>query len=150
MPGTARKRGLTELVRAIAGAAIFALMKQALLSFTVAGMLLAPSTIRAEAPRIEHVVDLLQQAKASDKPLPLLEQAHKALKEFNPANGMKATAAGIGAKRQANNSIAAHEHKQRAMKAIGEAIELAKQGGNAKPKIDSAIALTHQAGDLKR
>lgn len=125
-------------------------MKNALLSFIVAGTLLAPATVLAEAPRIEHVIDLLQQAKASDKPLPLLEQARKTLKEFNPTNGTKATAAGIGAKKQANNALAAHEHKQRAMKAISEAIELAQQGGNAKPKIDSAIALTHQAGDLKR
>jgi hypothetical protein len=125
-------------------------MKHALLSFLVAGSFLAPATVLAEAPKIDHAIDLLQQAKTSDKPLPLLEQARKTLKDFNPVNGTKATAAGIGAKKQANNSIAAHEHKQRAMHAIEEAIETAKGGADAKSKIDSAITLTHRAGDFKR
>jgi hypothetical protein len=100
----------------------------------------------AESPKIEHVVKLLHEAKDSDHPLPLLEKAHKMLKEFHPSHPLAMTAAGVGRRRSAAIQIGENEKKQHAMEAIAKAIETAKQGGDAKPKIESAIAFTHSAG----
>src|SRR6266853_840870 len=117
----------------------------------VAALLVAvPTLSRAEPPKIQKIVDLLHQAKDSDKPVPMLEEAHKILKDFKPEpNGNKETVAHIGARHQAGNALAAEEHKHRAMKELNEAIEVAKNGGDAKSKIESTIAYVHQAGELK-
>src|SRR5260221_14663655 len=121
-----------------------------ILIIVMALLVAMPAVTRAEPPKIEHIIELLQKAKDSDKPVPLLEEAHKILKEFKPEpNGNKATAAGIHARHQAGNAVAAEEHKHQAMKALNEAIEVAKNGGDAKSKIESAVAYVHQAGELK-
>ena len=109
--------------------------------------IVAPVVARTEPPKIEHVIDLLHQAKDSANPLPLLTKAHQELADFKAAPGAgKERAAGIGARCIAGNAVAGHEHKQKAM----EAIKAAKAGGDVKPKIEHAIAMAHEAGDLKR
>jgi len=123
-------------------------MKQ-ILPLTAIAALLSITPGFAEPPRIEHVIDLLKKAKESDKPVPILEQARKVMKDYNPTNGLKATAAGIGARRQAANTLAGQEHKHKTMEAIRDAIEASKTGGDPKSKIDHAIAMAHQAGNLK-
>ena len=123
-------------------------MKRPFLSAVVASALLAllPGRTLAEPPKIEHVIELLHEAKDSSNPVPLLEKAHAALKEFNPAPSKE-----TGAKKKINaNREGAQEHKHKAMEAIAEAIKTAKDGGDAKPKIEHAVALTHEAGDSKR
>jgi hypothetical protein len=101
----------------------------------------------AEPPKIEHVIGLLQQAKDSANPTPLLEKARNTLKEFHASHPLANTAAGIGAKRSANIQIGENEKKHKAMEAITKAIEAAKEGGDdVKAKIESAIAHVHAAG----
>ena len=47
--------------------------------------LLCSSTLGfAEPPKVDHVVALMEQAKTSPAPLPLLEQAKAELKKFEP------------------------------------------------------------------
>ena len=122
-------------------------MKRLLLPVIIAASLLAFATthVLAEPPKIEHVIDLLHEAKDAKDPVPLLEKAHEALKDFNPVpakdNGAK--------KKNSANKAGAQEHKHKAMEAIADAIKTAKEGGDAKPKIEHAVALAHAAGDAK-
>jgi hypothetical protein len=131
--------------------ALFSGMKNFVPSaFLAAGALFfgVPVVATAEAPKIEAVIDLLHEAKDSSEPVPLLQKAHKQLENFKAApNG---AAAGIGPRRSAGNAAGAHEHKQKALEAIKEAIETAKSGGDVKPKIEHAVAMVHEAGNLKR
>jgi hypothetical protein len=55
-------------------------------------------------------------------------------------------AAGSGRRRAANIQIGENAKKREAMEAIAKAIQTAKEGGDVKPKIESAIAHTHSAG----
>ena len=105
----------------------------------------------AEPGPIEKIVNLLQQAKDSPNPLPLLEQAKQHMNKYNPApNQNKETLAGRGPKKQAAASVEAHEMKGRAEKALHEAIEAAKSGSpDLKSKIDAAIAEVHHTGSEK-
>jgi hypothetical protein len=122
----------------------------ALLTAAAALFLGAPAVASAEPPKVDHIIELLHQAKDSSEPVPFLEKAHKALQEFKAApNANKAAAAGIGARRIAGNAAGAHEHKVKALEAIKDAIEIAKGGGEVKPKIEHAIAMVHEAGNLK-
>ena len=109
----------------------------------------APIDTQAEAPKIDHIVELLQQAKASDHPMPLLEKARAALKDFKPSAPRRLAAADIGHHKSAGIQVAAQEHKRRAMEAVNEAIHTAKEGGDVKPRIDSAIAQVHSVGQFK-
>jgi hypothetical protein len=116
----------------------------------LASPLLFLSAALAEPPKVEHVVDLLQKAKESTSPLPLLENAKKAWKHFDAGpNHLKATAAGVGAQAQAAQELKGRELKHRAMEYIDEAIELAKKGEKPTSKIDAAIAEVHHSGTLK-
>ena len=123
-------------------------MKSLLLPIVAAASFFAavPCRVLAEPPKIEHVIELLHAAKDSKNPVPLLEKAHAALKDFNPA---PAKDPGAKKKNQAN-AKGAQEHKQKAMEAISEAIKTAKEGGDATPKIAHAVAMAHEAGDAKR
>ena len=122
-------------------------MKRLLLSIVAASFLAAfPCQVFAEPPKIEHVIELLHEAKSSKNPVPLLEKAHDALKDFNPA-----PAKDPGAKKKnLGNKEAAQEHKHKAMEAIADAIKTAKEGGDPTPKIEHAVAMAHEAGDSKR
>src|SRR4051812_10972709 len=83
----------------------------------------------AEPGKIENIVDLLQKAKESANPLPLLEKAKKEMNDYKPGpNRNKETLAGRGAKKQAAASVEAGEMKHMAEKALHEAIEAAKEG----------------------
>ena len=100
-------------------------------------------------PIMEHIIDLLHRAKDSDQPLPLLEKARETLKDFKPSQPQKMSAAHIGAHKADAVQAGAQEHKHKAMEAITEAIQTAKNGGDTKAKIESAIAHVHSAGDIK-
>src|SRR3954471_24607902 len=111
-----------------------------LLALLAAPLLLINSAL-AEPPKVEQVVDLLQQAKASGSPIQLLEKAKEAWKHFDAGpNHVKATAAGVGRKAQAAEEIKGRELKHKAMDYIDEAIDLAKKGEKPTSKIDAAIA----------
>lgn len=100
----------------------------------------------AEPAKIEHVIKLLHEAKASDHPVPLLEKARGVLKDFNGAHPLAMTASGIGRRRAASIQIGENEKKHKAMEAITKAIKSAKAGIDVKAEIESAIAFTHSAG----
>lgn len=121
------------------------------IAFAVATLFAVSPVATAEPPKIEHVIDLLHQAKDSGSPLPLLEKAKGELKEFNAApNETKARVSGVRARAIAANALAAGEHKRKAMEAITEAIQVARAGGDVRSKIDHTVAMVHEAGNLKR
>jgi hypothetical protein len=121
-------------------------MKNSLLPLAILGLFAsAQNTLLAEPPKIEHVIQTLQAAKEAKEPLPLLEEAHKELSDFKPVGNT----AGIGRKKVAGIKAAAHDDKRDAMEAISNAINVAKEGGDVKPKINHAIALVHKSGDAK-
>ena len=110
-----------------------------------------PIVATAEAPKVDQIIELLHRAKDSSAPVPLLQKAHKQLEDFKAApNKMQEHAAGIGRKGVGANAVGAREHKQKALEAIKDAIETAKAGGDVKPKIEHAVAMVHEAGNLKR
>ncbi|HEV7403145.1 MAG TPA: hypothetical protein VGO11_09475 [Chthoniobacteraceae bacterium] len=111
--------------------------------------LVATVSLHAEPPKIEHVIDLLQKAKDAADPLPILQHARKEFSDFNPVDANKLTAAGSGQRKTAGMEVAGHDRKHEAMEAIGHAIEAAKEKGDTKAKIESAIAKVHYAGALK-
>lgn len=80
------------------------------------------SLAHAEAyqPVMQETLDLLEQAKASPEPLPLLEKARTTLQGARNNKGGR---------------------KQDALKSIDEAIEIAKSGGDPKSKISHAITM---------
>jgi hypothetical protein len=120
-----------------------------LLALFVAPLLFLGSAL-AEPQKVENVVDLLQQAKDSASPIPLLEKAREQMKHYDAGpNHLKQNAAGVGKKAQAAEEIKGRELKHRAMEYINDAIELAKKGEKATSKIDAAIAEVHHTGTLK-
>ena len=122
-------------------------MKHLALLLALAGLLFTlPQTLRAEPVKMDKALDLLREAKDSTAPLPLLEKALGELKESKPAP--KGTAA-VGRKKAAGLEAAGHEHKQKAVEAVEDAIKTAKAGGDVKPKIEHAIAEVHSLVDLK-
>ena len=123
-------------------------MKRLPLPLLVAASLLAfgPARVFADPAEIEQVIALLQQAQAAQNPVPLLQKAHATLKEFDPVPDKISGAP----RKNAGNRLGAHDHKRQAMEAIADAIKVAKEGGDAKPKIRHAVAMAHKAGDLKR
>ena len=123
-------------------------MKRLLLPIIAAASFLAavPCRVLAEPPKIERVIELLHEAKDAKNPVPLLEKAHAALKDFNPA---PPKLAGAKLKNQAN-AKGAQEHKEKAMEAISAAIKTAREGGDPTPKIEHAVAMAHETGDSKR
>ena len=121
------------------------------LTFFVSLGLGVPAIVSAEAPQVDKIIELLHQAKGSSDPVPLLQKAHKELVNFKAApNATKEYAPGIGRRGVSSNAVAAHEHKQKALEAIQAAIDTAKSGGEVKPKIEHAVAMVHEAGNLKR
>jgi hypothetical protein len=121
-------------------------MKNSLLLLALLGLFAsAQSTLLAEPPKIEQIIDTLQAAKEAKEPLPLLQKAHDEFSNFKPA----ANTAGLGRKKFAGIRAAGRDNKQDALDAIADAIKVAKEGGDAKPKITHAIALTHKAADIK-
>lgn len=121
-----------------------------LLLALLASPLLFLGSALAEPPKVEQVVDLLQKAKESTSPLPLLQKAREAWKHFDAGpNHLKATAAGVGSRAQAAQELKGRELKHRAMEHINDAIELAKKGEKPTSKIDAAIAEVHHSGSLK-
>jgi hypothetical protein len=121
-----------------------------LLLALLAGAVCFVSSALAEPPKVEHVVDLLQKAKESTSPLPLLQKAKEAWKHFDAGpNHLKATAAGVGSQAQAAQELKGREMKHRAMGYINDAIELAKKGEKPTSKIDAAIAEVHHSGTMK-
>lgn len=82
--------------------------------------LLSPAHAGAYQPKMQAALDLLEQAKASPEPIPLLEQAKSNLQE------------------------AAHNKGGRrldAIEAIDKAIEVAKSGADPTGKISHAITM---------
>ena len=118
----------------------------ALLAIAVCLLMSLSAPAFGEPPKLEHVIKLLEEAKNSDHPLPLLEKAHKTLKEFHPAHPLAMRAAGVGARRTAATQLGENEKKHAALEAITKAIDAAKSGADAKSKIESAIAFAHSAG----
>ncbi len=122
-------------------------MKNLLLPLlAILGLLVsAQNTLLAEPPKIDQIIDTLHAAKEAKDPVPLLEKARGELSNFKPAGNT----AGMGRKKSAGIKAAAHDDKHDAMEAIGDAIDVAKKGGDATPKITHAIALVHKSGDGK-
>ena len=112
-------------------------------------ILAAALAAQAEPAKVESVIDLLQEAKKSATPLPLLEKAKEQFKNYRAKDTHEERGAGIGRRHAAVNGKVAHEDKADALAAIEEAITVAKAGGSAVPKIDHAIALVHKTGDMK-
>src|SRR5581483_12304377 len=107
------------------------------------------AALNAEPKKIDDVVDLLQKAKTSSHPLPLLEKAKKEFDEYHAAPGhAKEIASGMRARGVAGNDIAAHKRKKEAEKMLNEAIQVAKSGGDPKSKIEAAIAEIHNTAAL--
>jgi len=122
-------------------------MKRFALLFALFALVITvPQTLRAEPVKMDNAIDLLRQAKDSTTPLPLLEKALADLKESKPTP--RGTAA-VGRKKAAGLEAAGHEHKQKAVVAVEDAIKTAKEGGDVKPKIEHAIAEVHSLADLK-
>lgn len=125
-------------------------MRTSSLLALLAAPLLFITTALAEPPKVEHVVDLLQKAKESTSPLPLLQKAKEQWKHFDAGpNHLKATVAGVGERAQAAQELKAREYKHRAMEHLNDAIELAKKGEKPNSKIDAAIAEIHHSGTFK-
>ena len=80
----------------------------------------------ADQPKMDRAIELLQEAKKSDKPIPLLHQAYQSVKNAAKNKGGR---------------------RLDAMPAIQEAIEIAKNGGNPEAKINHAIAMIHSGKD---
>jgi len=122
-------------------------MKSPLIPLLISiGFIGAFGTLRAESAKADEVVELLQQAKASTEPMPILE---KAKKQFSVMMAAPRGAGAVGPKKHAGLMASGHEHKQRALDAIDEAIAAAKAGGDPKPKIEHAISSVHSFADLK-
>lgn len=126
-------------------------MKKPLLLVLLMAITVLP--LHAEPPKIEHIIDLLQQAKTADKPLPLLHDAKEKFAGFDPVNGHQLTAEGVGSRKKAVIEVAGQERKREAMDAIGAAIEAAKDRSQTTQryvnKVENAIAKVHFAGSLK-
>lgn len=75
-------------------------------------------TLNAEEPRMEKAIELLQEARGADKPVPLLE---KAINHLEKATGNK------------------NGHRVAAIKTIKEAIRTAESGGKIRKQIGEAI-----------
>ena len=90
------------------------------------GLVIPIASLYADQPRMESAIDLLQAAKTSKAPIPLLQKAKEKIQK------------------------AAHNKGGRrpdAIEAIKEAIGVAKSGGNPEAKINHAIAMIHSGED---
>lgn len=123
-------------------------MKRLPLPLLVAASLLAfgPARVFAEPAEIEQIIGLLRQAQDAQNPVPLLQKARAALKEYDPVPDKFVGHPG----KNAGNRLGAHEHKRQAMEAIADAIKIAKAGGDAKSKITHAVAMARKTGDPNR
>jgi len=90
----------------------------------------APIALAEQAqPRMENATELLEKAKASKDPLPLLEKARENLKDAKHNKGGR---------------------RPEAIKAVDEAIDAVKSGGDPTSKITHAIAMVRAGMDKGR
>ena len=117
---------------------------------TAAIVLATAAFSQAEPPKVNHVVALLEDAKSSATPLPLLEKAAREFKDFkgSPVHAKKGGKALARAQNSENEALA--KHRREAEAKIGQAVETAKAGGNPQSQINAAIAEVHLTGAYKR
>ena len=98
-----------------------------------------------QAPAVEKIVDLLREAEKSETPLPLLEKARGRLKDYKPAPNTS------NRRPRAKGAIKGEskDRKQEAMEKLTEAIDLVRDGKDAKLKIHATISAVVHMGDMK-
>jgi len=98
-----------------------------------------------QTPAVEKIADLLREAEKSETPLPLLEKARSRLKDYKPSPNVS------NRRPRAKGAIKGEskDRKQEAMEKHTEAIDLAKDGKDAKLKIHATIASVVHMGDMK-
>jgi hypothetical protein len=96
---------------------------------TFAAFCLLSPACRADQPRMDKAIELLQEAKTVKNPVPLLEKAKTHVENATTNKGGRRVAA---------------------MRAIDEAIEAANKGARTGPKINKAIELLEEGKEIAR